>query len=129
MILCIKADNTDVYIGLWSENKEIVGKNWQAGRELSTQILSVIKEYCERVAISIEQLDGIIVYEGPGSYTGLRISISVTNSIGYSYDIPVIGSSGENWIIDGMKKLGTKSKFVSISPVYGGEVYTTKPKK
>lgn len=129
MILCIRADSPHIYLGIWNDSKELSAKSWEAGRELSTQILSVIEANCKKVAISLNQLDGIIVYEGPGSYTGLRISISVANAIGYSEAIPVVGSTSENWIAEGLEKLKTVKIFTPISPVYGGEVYTTKPKK
>ena len=129
MYLCLRADSPKVYIGIWDEKKELTSKNWEAGRELSLQILDEIKNNCDKVAISINDLSGIVVYEGPGSYTGLRISISVANSIGYSNSIPVIGSTGDDWIAEGIKKLATTNEFTPVSPVYGGEVYTTKPKK
>jgi tRNA threonylcarbamoyladenosine biosynthesis protein TsaB len=129
MILCLRADSPEVYIGIWDGKEELSSKSWEAGRELSLQILDEIDDNCDKVAISIEDIDGIIVYEGPGSYTGLRISISVANSIGYSNNTPVIGSTGDDWIKDGMKKLDSAKDFSPISPVYGGEVYTTEAKK
>lgn len=129
MILCIKADNPDVYIGIWNDDQEIAVKTWQAGRELSTQILSVIDDMCVQAGTTHEKIAGIVVYEGPGSYTGLRISVSVANALAYSYQIPITGSTSEIWIESGMNKLKLIKKFMPISPVYGGEVYTTKPKK
>lgn len=129
MILCLKADSPDVYIGLWDGDQETSAKSWQAGRELSTQILSLIDEICKNSGITLEQISGIVVFEGPGSYTGLRISISVANTLAYSYQIPVIGETGDGWILSGIEQLTSIEKFKPISPVYGGDVYTTKPKK
>ncbi len=129
MILCIRADSPEVYIGIWDENTEKIGENWQAGRELSTQILSIIEANCDKVAIKLNDLNGIVVYEGPGSYTGLRISISTANALGYSYNFPIAGASGDDWIESGLRKLAKTKGFTPIQPVYGGEVYTTKPKK
>ena len=129
MYLCLRADSPEVYISIWDGKDELSSKVWEAGRELSLQILDEIKNNCDKVAISTEDISGIIVYEGPGSYTGLRISISVVNSIGYSYDIPVIGTSSEDWIKIGLNKISNIKSFKPVSPIYGGEVYTTKPKK
>jgi tRNA threonylcarbamoyladenosine biosynthesis protein TsaB len=93
------------------------------------QILSEIEANCDKVAIGINELSGIVVYQGPGSYTGLRISITTANAIGYSHNIPIFGSTGDDWVAIGINKLENISTFAPISPIYGGEVYTTKPKK
>ena len=129
MILVIRSNSPDVYIGLWSEGEEIVQKSWQAGRELSGQILDVITALCEQANSSLEKLSGIVVYEGPGSYTGLRISMSVANALGSSLSIPVAATSGDSWQQLGLKNLQNLSDFHPVSPVYGGKVYTTKPRK
>jgi len=129
VILCIRADTSEVYIGLWQDNQEVASKSWVAGRELSVQILQEIKLLSRQLKITLQHLDGIVVYEGPGSYTGLRISISVANTIGYSYTLAVVGSTGHEWIVRGLENLKNTEEFIPISPVYGGEVYTTKPKK
>jgi len=129
LILCIKADAPEVYVGLWHDTKEKSSKQWLAGRELSGQLLEVIESLCRENSSSISDIAGIIVYSGPGSYTGLRISVSVVNSIGYSYEIPIIGTSGDSWIHSGLEKMDSTTAFVPITPVYGSEAYTTKPKK
>lgn len=129
MKLCIRADQPDVYCGLWSTNSEITSKNWQAGRELSQQLLNVIEDLCQKAGKKIEDIEGLVVYEGSGSYTGLRISISVANALGYSLNIPIAGASGEGWIKEGLVELSKGRIFTPLVPNYGGGVFTTKPKK
>ena len=129
MILMIRADSRDVYVGLWQDSSEKATESWEAGRELSGQILSVIEKLCDQAGIDWQGLTAIVVYEGPGSYTGLRISMSVVNALGSSYGLPVIGASGDNWRQDGLEKLQDKKGFTPVTPVYGGEVFTTKPRK
>lgn len=127
--LLIKADVEEVNISI-SDNFDVISsKQWKAGKELSNQIFDTINEICKSANTNLDNLEGIIVYQGPGSYTGLRISISVANALGYSLGIPVAGSTGVNWDQDGLNFLQHNSKFTPISPVYGGEVYTTKPIK
>jgi tRNA threonylcarbamoyladenosine biosynthesis protein TsaB len=129
MILVLRTDRPEVYVGIWDKVDEKSGSKWQAGRELSNDILSVIEQNCHKVAITLPEIEGILVYEGPGSYTGLRIAISTANAIGYSYQIPVVGATGDSWMNIGLQKLAKESEFRPLSPVYGGSVYTTKPKK
>lgn len=129
MILCVRSDSENVYVGFYEDGVEKEAKSWVAGRELSIQILSVLETYCDKAAIKMNGITGVVVYQGPGSYTGLRIACSVANSIGYSYAIPVVGSTGHTWIEDGINNLLKTSKFIAIAPIYGGEVYTTPPRK
>lgn len=125
MLLFIKTDEKSVYIAI-----DVGGvkteRSWEAGRELSRTILQVIQEL---ESSSAHTLSGIVVYEGPGSYTGLRIGISVANAIGYARDIPVVATSGSDWAEVGAEKLKQIEGFTPISPVYGRDVYTTKPRK
>lgn len=128
MILLIKADSKEVVIGLW--DKELLHeKTWEAGRELSVQFLREIKNLIIKAGITEKDVSGIVVYKGPGSYTGLRISISVVNTIGYARHIPVVGATGDDWIQSGVDLLKDVNDFKPVVPFYGGEVYTTKPRK
>jgi tRNA threonylcarbamoyladenosine biosynthesis protein TsaB len=128
-ILYLKADSENVSVFISKDDETISSKEWKAGRELSTQILEVINNLCVIAKTSINDLDGIIVYQGPGSYTGLRISISVANALAYSLNIPVVGSSSDNWRDIGVKSFKEKSNLKLVSPIYGGDVYTTAQKK
>lgn len=129
MILFIRADSTEVLVELTKHNKVLASKKWQVGRELSGQIHQVIESLCAQSGNLLKNIEGIVVYEGPGSYTGLRISISVVNALGYSLNLPVVGATGEDWKQQGLSKLALTTEFIPISPTYGGQVYTTQPKK
>lgn len=129
MILFVRADSPEVSIELMQDGRTMASKQWQAGRELSLQIHRVIEDLCLQAEATVKDITGIVVYEGPGSYTGLRISIAVVNALGYSLDISVLGATGDNWKQLGSEKLEKSSGFTPLAPVYGGQVYTTQPKK
>ncbi|MFT4532127.1 MAG: tRNA threonylcarbamoyladenosine biosynthesis protein TsaB [Candidatus Saccharimonadales bacterium] len=130
MILVIRTDSPDSFIGLYENGIGIVHKKeWTAGRELSMQLNSAIKELCEQAEVKLKDVDAVIVYRGPGSYTGLRIGVSVANAIAYSYGIPISTGSGDNWIEEGVKGLAGTTVFKPVSVEYGGEVHITKPRK
>lgn len=42
-----------------------------------------------------KDLDGIEVEKGPGSFTGLRVGVSVANALGFALGIPVNGKKIE----------------------------------
>ena len=129
MILVLRADSPEVTVAVYDGHNVKSEKRWQAGRELSAKILHAIDDICLHAETKKEDLDGFVVYEGPGSYTGLRISISVGNALAYAHNIPIAGASGDSWIQSGLSKLESQVEFTPVNPVYGGEVYTTNPKK
>ena len=129
MILLMRTDRPEAYVGLWSKSTELAASSWTAHRELSQQLHKVIEEVCEQARCKLDDISAIVVYEGPGSYTGLRIGVSVANALAYSLEVPLVGASGEKWQAEGIKLLNNVKYYIPIAPVYGGEVFTTKPKK
>ena len=125
MILTIRTDNQQAEIGLFSKSgDELTYKKWQAHRQLSSTILVVIKELLSSQKIDFKDLAGVIFYEGPGSFTGLRIGASVANAL----QLSCANVSGENWIKTGLEMLGNGAKDIA-TPSYGSEPHTTVPKK
>ncbi len=74
-------------------------------------------------------LIGIIVFEGPGSFTSLRIGLTVANTIAYAQQIPIVGATGDDWIQIALSKLKIAKLGDYVMPVYGAEANITKPKK
>lgn len=57
------------------------------------QITLFIEEVLRASKITLDELDGIILSSGPGSYTGLRIGASTAKGLCYSLGIPLISVS------------------------------------
>ena len=109
-------------------NGVIVAKEtWEAHRQLAETIHKKIDELLKRASISFAQLDAIAVYEGPGSFTGLRIGISVANAFGYSLGIPVYPQSDSSWLQSVIVK--RDAEFIPVQPVYGAQPHITEQKK
>jgi len=75
------------------------------------------------------RLDRIAVTTGPGSFTGLRIGMSVANALAYSNTIPIVASSGDNWLASGIDGLLAGKNDKIALPEYGADVHITKPRK
>ena len=69
--------------------KEYVSERYSHSEQLTLFIQQVLKD----AHITFEQLDGIALGKGPGSYTGLRIGTSTAKGLCYSLDIPLISIS------------------------------------
>lgn len=130
MILALRTDQPMAFLATLSPAGEIIkSKEWEAGRQLSVQLPSSIDEVLRQSSSHYSDLTGIIVYEGPGSFTGLRIGITIANTIAHEQNIPIVGASGDDWIVAGIEKLKTAQPGIIVMPVYGGEANISKPKK
>jgi tRNA threonylcarbamoyladenosine biosynthesis protein TsaB len=129
MILTIRTDKPEAEVGLFKDGKQIAYKKWLAHRKLSATLHKQISKLLQSAGQQFKDLDGVVVYNGPGSFTGLRIGVSVANALGYSLDIPVAGIGGsEDWTEAGLKILKETKQFRAVQINYGGEVKITKPK-
>jgi tRNA threonylcarbamoyladenosine biosynthesis protein TsaB len=82
------SDNKQITVGL-----EIDGQISEI-KEDSTVLrseaaLPAIEKILSRNNLTINQIDEVKVNRGPGSYTGLRIGISIANALGFLLQIPV----------------------------------------
>ena len=57
----------------------------------SEAALPLIDNLLKKNDLTLKDLDGIDVFEGPGSFTGLRVGISIANALGFLLQIPVNG--------------------------------------
>ena len=70
---------------------------WQADRTLAKHLLRYLTDKLEEYGSSLNQIEGIGVMKGPGSFTGLRIGLTVLNTIADANAVPIVGETGENW--------------------------------
>ena len=128
MILAIRTDQpqAELILRTGSEEHRVT---WQGHRQLSDTILLKIKELLEACDTDLASLEGIIVFKGPGSFTGLRIGVTVANTLAYSQSIPIVGTQDDSWLQIGLDALQTGQDQQVVTPVYGGEPNITKPRK
>lgn len=129
MILGIKTDQKIAEIHLVDSSGKAKSIKWEAHMKLSETIHRKIQSFLKQNGKDWHDIEGVVFYEGPGSFTGLRIGASVVNALGSGLSVPVVGTSGNNWFETGVKKLGEGSNEDIVLPKYGAEPHITKPKK
>lgn len=130
MILALRTDTMTAFLVTLSPAGQVIqSKEWEAGRQLSVELPSEIDNLLQDSNASYSDLTGLIAYEGPGSFTGLRIGITIANTIAHEQHVPIVGTTSQSWLQDGVDKLKGAQPGTIVMPVYGGEANITKPKK
>ena len=99
MILGIDTkDQRKVVVSLKDKGKEV--KSLSEENQLGSQaLLPLIEKILKQEKIEYKDLDGIEVETGPGSFTGIRVGVSVANALGFSLGIPVNGKKIESELV------------------------------
>lgn len=129
IILAIRTDKPEAELYLYDGDKKLAEAKWQAHLKLAETLNSKIEEILNKSNISYSDLDGIAVFKGPGSFTGLRIGMSVANALAYAQEISIIASSGEDWLAESINRLQKGRNDKGAVPEYGTPARTTKPRK
>ncbi|HSX27776.1 MAG TPA: tRNA (adenosine(37)-N6)-threonylcarbamoyltransferase complex dimerization subunit type 1 TsaB [Patescibacteria group bacterium] len=129
LILTIRTDKPEAEIGLFDDAQEIKYEKWEAHRKLAETIHQKIKDILDSAGKDWADIEGVVVFKGPGSFTGLRIGLAVGNALASSLNTPIIGTTGHDWVQKGIRILLTKPSRAVVIPEYGGAVHTTLPKK
>lgn len=103
--------------------------DWQADRTLAKNLLSFLMEKLSENGKTWSDITVIGVFEGPGSFTGLRIGLTVLNTIADAQNIPIVGGRGNNWQDEVLAKLKNGKNEKIVLPFYGSDAHITVPKK
>jgi len=132
-ILAIDTTEPSTGIGLAGDHLTKI-KTWVSQHNQSQELLPKIDQLLKSNRVKPTQLKWVAVNLGPGSFTGLRVGISVANAFGYGLQIPVIGKAklvGKT--TDRLKQLfnlvAKTKKFRQVLPVYGAPPHITQSRR
>jgi len=128
IILTIRTDKPEAEIGLFQDEQQLAYKSWTAHRQLGLTIHSELCDLLKSADMEWQDLQGIVAFAGPGSFTGLRIGLTVSNALAYGYGIAVTGARGDNWIAEGVAHLRQGNDAKMVMPEYGSEAHITVPR-
>lgn len=129
LILTIRTDKPEAEIGFYDGNKKLAYETWQAHRQLAETIHHQIAKNLRAIDKDWPDVKGIVCFKGPGSFTGLRIGLSVANALAYVNNIPITGTTGNHWLEDGLGRLVEGQGDKAIMPEYGADPHITQPRK
>jgi tRNA threonylcarbamoyladenosine biosynthesis protein TsaB len=128
-ILVIRTDKPEAEIGLFDGYTQLAYNTWLAHRELAETIHIKIGELLKSQSRTLHDLEGIVVFKGPGSFTGLRIGLTVANALAYSLSVPIVATEDPAWLENGIARLQQGEDEKITIPEYGALPNITPQKK
>jgi tRNA threonylcarbamoyladenosine biosynthesis protein TsaB len=129
LILTIRTDKPEAEVGLFDNQDQLMYEIWYAHRELSITLHQKIEDILASKGKKLQDLQGIVGFAGPGSFTGLRIGLTVANTFAYSLSIPVVATQEEDWIKKGISRMLAGDYDKIALPEYGAPAHITIQKK
>jgi tRNA threonylcarbamoyladenosine biosynthesis protein TsaB len=128
-ILGIKTDQPTAHVILLQDTTVIEDYSWEAHRSLARDLLATMNSLLDRHSLKLEDLSGLVLFHGPGSFTGLRIGASVTNALSDALQIKAVGVGGDDWLQVGVKRICDGESDGLVVLEYGGQIHITIQKK
>lgn len=129
LVLTIRTDKPESEIGIYQDGQAIAYEKWQAHRQLAETIHQKLRDLLSSQDKSFEDIAAVAVYQGPGSFTGLRIGLTVANALAMSYHLPIVGAVGDDWCERAISRLTAGQSDTNVVPEYGADVHITAQKK
>ena len=129
IILTLRTDRPEAEVGLYDGEKQLAYVAWLAHRQLAETLHHKIEELLTQQHLDWKDVQGIVCFQGPGSFTGLRIGLAVGNALAYSYGLPIVAAQDPEWLETGLQRLNSGETDERAMPFYGADAHVTAQKK
>ncbi len=121
--------STPLALLIVAQGDEHIPYEWQADRELAHGMLAWLRDSLAQQGGQFTDIEGIGAFRGPGSFTGLRIGLTVLNTLSDSLGVPIVGAVGDDWQRAAFGRLSGGENDVIVLPLYDRDANITKPRK
>lgn len=121
-ILAVDTATESCSAALWHQG-ELSALNTQAPRAHTEKILPMVDRLLADAGISIKQVDAIAFGQGPGSFTGIRVGVSVAQGLGFGANKPLIPISNLMALAQGAKRVHNAKNVIAAIDARMSEIY------
>ena len=89
-LLCIEGSTVDWSVAIMDDGRVVASENHSESNTMASQLAVTIKNTLDLAQVGFQDLDGIAIGAGPGSYTGLRIVASTAKGLCLGADLPLL---------------------------------------
>jgi tRNA threonylcarbamoyladenosine biosynthesis protein TsaB len=123
-ILCIETSSDLCSVAIAENNTIVASKTVKDKNSHSSGLALYINEILEESQLKISQLDAVAVSKGPGSFTGLRIGVSLAKGIAFSLDLPLIAVNTMKSLTEQViQVIDNKLLYCPVIDAKNGELY------
>lgn len=123
-VLAIDASTERCSVAL-NQRGQITSQVCNVPRSHAQALLPMVDALLSDAEITLKQLDAIVVTLGPGSFTGIRICLSIAQGLSYGAKLPLIGVNSLEVMAQGLigRPKSENATLVSCLDARMGEVY------
>jgi len=90
MLLAIDTATRYASVALYHDEGVLAEQSWRSNNNHSVEMMPAIARMLERHGLGPDSLSAVAVAKGPGSFTGLRIGMSIAKGLCLALDIPIL---------------------------------------
>ncbi len=93
LLLALDTSTRQASIALCSEDELRGEYTWHVGNNHSVELLDRISRLLAECGNSMQDIDGVAVATGPGSFNGLRVAVATAKALAFALQKPLVGVS------------------------------------
>lgn len=128
MIVLLDTSTPTCRLTLVDGDKQFVVE-WQAERQLAKGLHAWLRDQLAEHGKTWTDIEGIGAFRGPGSFTGLRIGLTVLNTLADSLVVPIVGESDDDWQARALERLRAGQNDRIVLPYYDRDANITTQRK
>lgn len=100
--------------------EKVLARKTMSAHLTSGELIPSLETLMKREKIKNKDLQAVVVSLGPGSFTGLRVGLSLAKSLAFALKIPLVGvATLDSWVF----ALSLEGIFCPLRRAYGGRCY------
>lgn len=84
--ILLDSSNTNLSVGIARDNLLLESISYEAWQQQSEYMIPELYKLLEKYGVKMDEIKEVIVAKGPGSYTGVRIAITIAKTIATALD-------------------------------------------